>query len=141
MKASQEFTMFIDKHGQRASYKEGDDMKDLKRVVIKKGQEVPPAYVKELIEGNLDLLDVVYVNKVPQLPKEWDKVIKKKPVPRTLKIKKREYSQESLTVIYNKKSFAALRIIGDRFGVKDRSSRKLITEILKAQEEKQRAGL
>lgn len=138
MKAIQDFILYIDDNGQRTSYKEGESKK-VKKLIIRKGVEIPKDYIKEIVEKNLEYVDVQYINKVPQLPK--DLAPPPKPVVKDFKIKKREHSMESLTKLYDEKGFSALRDIGDKFNVKGRSKHGLITDILNAQEEKQRKGL
>ncbi len=78
-----------------------------------------------------------YKDMKPILPKEYERVVE---MPKKMKIERRKYSQESLTILYGKEGFSALKKIGEEFGVTDRSSRKLIVEILRAQEERQRKG-
>ena len=139
MKALDNLVIVLDKNGHRVPYKHGDSKAGLKFIEVKKGTEIPKAYLKDIAERNIELLaGIEYKDKVPQnLPEGVGiPVVSKK-----LKIKKRQYTQESLTKIKNEKGFSALKEIGAKFGVTDRSSRRLITEILNAQEEKQRAGL
>ena len=139
MKALDNLVIVIDKDGHRVPYKHGDSKVGLKFIEVKKGTEIPKAYLKEIAERNIELLaGIVYKDKVPQnLPEGVGIPAKSK----KLKIKKRKYTQESLTKIKNEEGFSALKVIGAKFGVTDRSSNRLIKEILKAQEEKQRAGL
>ncbi|KKM84041.1 hypothetical protein LCGC14_1303160, partial [marine sediment metagenome] len=42
-----------------------------------------------------------------------------------MKIKKRKYSQNPLTKVYNDDGFSALKKIGEEFGTTDRSYRRL----------------
>ncbi|MAF50790.1 MAG: hypothetical protein CMH64_01735 [Nanoarchaeota archaeon] len=139
MKASEDFVIVVDKDGLRVPYKSGDPKTGLKFTQVKKGSQIPEAYLKEIAEKNIDLIaDIVYEDKVPiNLPKGVGLPV----VSKKMKIKKRKYSQESLTKIKNEEGFSALKKIGEEFGVTDRSSKRLIVEILRAQEEKQRAGL
>lgn len=139
MKASEDFVIVLDKEGRRVPYKSGALKEGLKFIEVKKGTEIPKSHIKTIAEKNINLVaGIEYLDKVPQnLPEGVGiPVVSKK-----LKIKKRQYSQESLTKIKNEEGFSALKEIGAKFGVTDRSSKRLITEILKAQEEKQRAGL
>jgi len=137
MKAIQDFEIIVDSGGVRVPYKEGDSFAGLTKIKVKKGQEVPKEFLKAVIEFNLDYLDVVYEDKKPILPKGWEKSVPV--VSKKMKIHKRKYSQESLTKIKNEQGFAALKKIGLEFGVTDRSSARLTTEILAVQEERQRS--
>ena len=137
LKATEDFVIVLSKTGMRIPYKEGDDKTDLKFIKVEKGKDVPKEHIQNIVDRNLELLDLEYKDKKPILPKEYERVI---PVAKEMKIKKRKYTQESLTVLYGKEGFSALKKIGEEFGVTDRSSRKLIVEILRAQEERQRKG-
>lgn len=141
MKAGEDLVIIREKDGTIVPYKEGDPKKHLTFKVIKKGTEIPAEFLKRIVERNIEKIgDVRYVDKFPvNLPKELGLV--PTPTPKTMKIKKRKYSQESLNVIYNEQGFPALKKIGQEFGVTDRSSRRLIVEILREQEERQRDGI
>ncbi len=138
MKAIEDFVIAVNKKGFRVSYRVGVEYKDLTFIKVKKGGEIPEKFIKEIIARNLELVDVKYVFRVPQLPKEYMPEIV---TPKVMKIKKRKYTQESLTKIRNEGGFPALKKIGEEFDVTDRSSKRIITEILIAQEERQRKGL
>ena len=121
-------------------YKDGSSKKDLEFITIKKGKEIPDKYLERLARLNLELIaDVVYKDKVPiNLPKGlW----KPELTGTKMVIKRRKYSQTSLTEIYNDKGFSGLKKIGLEFGVTDRSYKRLITEILAVQEERRRKGI
>ncbi len=136
MKALQDFVIITNEGGTRITYKEGAPKKGLIFTQIKKGKEVPRRFLKDLVEKNLNLLDIIYVEKRPtNIPKDLGVVLPEPP--KEMKIKKRKYSQDSLNIIFNEKGFSELKKIGQTFGVTDRSSRRLIVEILKAQEEQQ----
>lgn len=141
MKAAEDLVIIKNKDGIIVPYKEGNSKEGLTFVTIKKDKEIPKEYLKRFVERNIEKIgDVIYKDKFPvNLPKDLG--IVPKPEPKTMEIKKRKYSQESLTEVMNKEGFSALKKIGAEFGVTDRSSNKLIVEILRAQEEKQRAGL
>lgn len=141
MKAGEDIVIVMHKKDKnQVPYKEGDSKDDLEFHTIKMGSQIPDKYLKRLAERNLELIgDVVYKDKYPiNLPKG---ILTPPEVPTEMKIKKRKYTQDSLTQIYNEGKFSALKKIGQEFGVTDRSSRRLIVEILRAQEEKQRTGL
>ena len=141
MKAASDLVIIINEQEKViVSYKDGDSTKGLKFVKIKKGEEIPDKYLKRFIDRNLEqIADVKYIDKVPvNLPKGL--YIPPK-VSKEMKIKKRKYSLESLTKIYNKDGFSALKEVGKEFGVTDRSYRRLMNEILTVQEERQRKGL
>ena len=138
MKATKDFTIIL-REGIRVPYKEGDDKTNLKFIKIKKNQEIPNEHIRNIIERNLELVDVEYKDKKPILPKEFSP--EPKPI-KKMKIEKRKYSQESLTKLYNEEGMSALKEVGKEFDplVTDRSYRRLIAEILRAQEERQRKG-
>ena len=142
MKAGEDLIIIIDESGTLVPYKEGDSKDGLTFKTIKKGTEIPGEFLKRFIERNLEKIgDVIYKDKVPiNLPKDLG--LTTPPVSKKMKIKRRKYSQESLTEIYNKDGFSALRKIGQEFDppVIDRSYRRIIVEILRAQEERQRLG-
>lgn len=142
-KAGEDLVIIMNKEGAIVPYKEGDPKTELTFTKIKKGETIPKEFLKRFVERNIEKIgDVEYKDKLPiNLPKDLG--IISKPVPKEMKIKKRKYSQESLTDIYEKDGFSALRKIGLEFDppVKDNSSRRIIVEILRAQEERQRAGL
>ena len=143
MKAGEDLVIIRNKDGTTIPYKEGDSKEDLTFTTIKKGKEIPREFLKRFVEHNIEKIgDVIYKDKFPiNLTKEMG--IVPAPVAKVKKIKKRKYSQDSLYEIYNdkEKGFSALKKIGEEFGVTDRSSRRLIVEILRAQEERQRDGL
>jgi len=143
MKAGEELVIIRNKDGTIVPYKSGHSTKDLTFTKIKKGTEIPREFLKRIVERNIEKIgDVIYKDKVPiNLPKDLG--LTPTPIPKKMKIKRRKYSQESLTEIFNKDGFSALRKIGQEFDppVIDRSYRRIIVEILRAQEERQRAGL
>ena len=143
MKAGEDLTIRLDKKsGAIVPYKSRTPTDGLKFIVIKKGEDIPTKLLKRYIDRNLEKIgDVKYVDKRPiNLPKD---LYAPPVVSTTMKIKRRKYTQDSLNEIYNEKGFSALKEIGREFDpiVKDNSSRRIIVEILKAQEERQRAGL
>ena len=141
MKAAEEIIIVRNKiHKNIVPYKDGDSKVGLEFTVIKKGSEIPKEHLIRLISSNMELIgDVEYVDKVPiNLPAD---LYNRPEVSKEMKIKKRKYTQNSLTKIYNDKGFSALKEIGAEFGVTDRSRKRLITEILAIQEERQRKGL
>ncbi len=140
MKASGDFVIVIDKDRHPVPYKDGDSKRGLKFIPVKKGEDIPKEFLKRIAQYNLHLVDgVIFKDKAPtNLPLELGLTppeFLKKPKKAKAKI---EYTKESLNQIYENKGFSALRKIGNTFGVKDRSSKRLIKEILKAQ--KQRNG-
>ena len=141
MKAGEDLVIIRNKNGVIVPYKSGDSTEGLTFKTIKKETEIPKEFLKRFVERNIEKIsDVIYVDKYPiNIPKELGIFIP--PVSKTMKIKKRKYSQDSLNVIYDEKGFSALKKIGEEFEVTDRSSKRLIIEILRTQEERQRAGL
>ena len=141
MKAAEDIVMACHKKDKViVPYKDGSSKKDLEFIEIKKGKDITDKYLGRFVNHNLELIaGVIYKDKVPtNLPKGlWKPELTGK----KLVIKRRKYSQESLTTVYNNKGFSALKKIGQEFGVTDRSSRRLIVEILKVQEERQRDGI
>ena len=140
MIAGEELVIIQNKEGATVPYKDGDSKENLVFTVIKKGNEIPDEHLKRYIDHNIEKIgDVKYKDKKPiNLPKGFGLP---EPVPREMKIKKRKYSQTSLNAIYGKDGFSALKKIGEEFGTTDRSARRLIVEILRIQEERQRAGI
>ena len=139
MKATEDFAIIVNKERIRVPYKEGDSKEGLKFIQVKKNKEIPTEFISYILAKNLELVDVEYKDKRPILPKGLE--INPPEEPKKMKIKRRKYTQDSLNTIYDEQGFSALKNIGKEFGVTDRSSRKLVVEILRAQEEKQRAGL
>lgn len=140
MKATKDFVIVLNKDGHRTPYKEGDDKAGLKFVEVKKGGEIPTEFIKHYINHNIEMVEVEYKDNKPFIPPG---LFDSPKVSTEMKIKKRKYSQDSLNEIYNKEGFSALRKIGKEFDppVVDNSSRRIIVEILKRQEENQREGL
>ena len=138
MKAAEDIVIIKNEEGIIVPYKSGASTKELTFKTIKKGKEIPSDVLVRMVARNIEkVADIVYKDKIPtNLPKE----LYSKPTPEKMIIKKRKYTQESLTEIYNTGKFSALKKVGDEFGVTDRSSSRLIVEILRAQEERQRAG-
>ncbi len=141
MKAGEDLVIIKNKDGTIVPYKSGDSTKDLTFKTIKKDTEIPNEFLKRYVDRNIEKIsDVKYVDKFPiNLPKGFEKT--PEPASKVMKIKKRKYSQDSLNTVYDEKGFSALKKIGEEFNVTDRSSKRLIIEILRAQEERQRAGL
>ncbi len=139
MNATEDFTIAVNKDGFRVPYRVGVTYKNLTFIHVRKGNEIPTKFLKNIIEHNIELVDVKYKFRKPiNLPNGMD--ISQPEISKTMKINRRKYSQESLTKLYNEKGFSALKEIGKEFGVTDRSYRRLINEILTAQETKQRTG-
>lgn len=139
MKASEDLVIVRNKEGMTIPYKEGESKVDLTFKIIKKDTEIPKDFLKRFVDRNIEKIsDVEYIDKFPvNLPKGFE--LTPAPVSKVMKIKKRKYSQDSLNTIYDEKGFSALKKIGQEFDVTDRSSKRLIIEILRAQEERQRA--
>ena len=141
MKAAEDLVIVLDtKQKVIVPYRDGDSKKDLEFIKIAKGKEIPDKYLERFVRCNIEKIEgVVFKEGVPtNLPKGlW----KPELFPTKFKIKRRKYSQESLTVLYNEKGFSALKTIGSEFNVTDRSYKRLITEILAVQDERQRKGL
>ncbi|MHA1827946.1 MAG: hypothetical protein ACTSX6_04780 [Candidatus Heimdallarchaeaceae archaeon] len=137
MKAKQDFVIHVTKDtGDPISYKEGEPMTNIKKIVVKKGDEVPEDILQNIYLFNRDFLEIQYKDGVPVLPKELQD--KKSPP----LIPKRKYSMESLHKVYEKKGLQGLKEIGAKFDppITDRSHKRLISEILTAQEKIQREG-
>lgn len=129
MKARQDFEIVINSAGKRISYREGEDPKPNKIIKIKVGDLVPEAYIHDLLMYNPELLEVEFENGRHKLSEQQ----KKKYGFADVKIKpevKKLYTQEGLLKLRKGKGFKALKKIGKLFGVTDRSTTKLIKEIL-----------
>jgi len=142
MIAAEDLVIITNKDGVTVPYKEGDSRTDLEFMTIKRGKEIPKQFLKRFVERNMEKIgDVIYKDMFPMnLPKDLYTVPK---TSKEMKIKKRKYTQDSLNIVFDKDGFSALKKIGQEFDppVTDRSKNRLIMEILRAQEERQRAGL
>ena len=138
MKAKQHFVIYLDKDGNMTSYYSGED-KQVTKKEFKVNDEVPDVLVADLIKTNPDFLQVEYGAGQFVLTEDERKrfnMVSGK-IERPALVEPR-YSQENLTKILNEQGMKGLKEIGDKFGVKDRSSKNLIMEILRAQEEHRR---
>jgi len=141
MKAAEDIVIvFHEKDKVVVPYKDGDSKKGLKFIKVKKGEAIPDEHLERIANTNLEkIAGIIYEDKFPtNLPKG---IYKPELTGTVLKIKKRKYTQESLTKVYNEKGFSELKKIGAEFGVTDRSKRRIITEILAVQEERHRKGI
>ena len=126
MKASQEFEVFVDEDGVMLPHKDGDELKGLKRVAVKKGGEIPDFILQDIVNKNPQFLDVPFVDKRPVLPKGlFGKEAVSVP-------KETKYTESEL----DKLSVSELKKIAEKFGKTGKSRTVLISEILKAQENK-----
>ena len=130
VKARQDFTLYLDKSGNPLSYKEGEPLGEARKVSVKRGKEVPSEVLKLVFNNIPDYLDLKYKNNDIVISKELEIELKK--VPKVSK-KQEKYTKESLLEVLAKKGFKALKLIGKKFNVTDRSSKRLIKEILNAQ--------
>ncbi len=130
IKARQDFVMYLDKSGNPLPYKEGDPLGEARKVSVKKGNEVPSEILNIVFYNIPDYLDLEYKNNNIIVSKELKLKLEKKP---KVSKKQEKYTEESLLEILDKKGFKALKLIGKKFNVTDRSSKRLIREILKAQ--------
>ena len=130
VKARQNFVMYLDKSGNPLPYKEGDPLGEARKVSVKKGNEVPSEILNIVFYNIPDYLDLEYKNNNIIVSKELKLKLEKKP---KVSKKQEKYTEESLLEILDKKGFKALKLIGKKFNVTDRSSKRLIREILKAQ--------
>ncbi len=139
MKAKQDFVIHVDKDGNLVS--DGTEIK------VEKGEDVDkkltPGQVLTLLVHLPDFLDVQksagIIKLNPEEEKKYDFHPKPEVVPehdKVMKITKRKYSYESLLELYEKEGIKSLKEIGAKFTppVTDRSGKKLINEILAAQE-------
>lgn len=132
MKAKQDFVVHISTDtGSPVSYKEGEPIKGIKKLEIKKGKEVPGEIERYIFLFNKDFLDLEYKDGVPQNVPEDFKQLTPPPI-----IPKRKYTEEGLNKVYEKSGLEGLKKIGAKFDppITDRSYKRLITEILIAQE-------
>ena len=130
IKARQDFVMYLDKSGNPLPYKEGDPLGEARKVSVEKGNEVPSEILNIVFYNIPDYLDLEYQNNNIIVSKELKLKLEKKP---KVSKKQEKYTEESLLEILDKKGFKALKLIGKKFNVTDRSSKRLIREILKAQ--------
>ena len=139
MKATQDFMIIVNKDRIRVPYKEGDSKTGLEFIPVKQGKEIPTEFISYIVMRNIELVDVEYKDMKPILPKNLQPPAPEEP--KEMKIKRRKYTQDSLNAIYDEQGFSALKKVGEEFDVTDRKASRLIIEILRAQEERQRAGL
>jgi len=139
MKAAKDFDVVLNKEGTtRVSYRMGYPKDNIKIIKIKKGETIPKEFVKGLIERNIENVELEWKEHRPIIPPGLGVEL---PEPsKKMRIPKRKYTLESLTIISNEKGLSALKKIGAEFGVTDRSKNKLISEILREQEKRQREG-
>ena len=146
MKARQDFELYIDKSTNNiTSYCSGDSKSHLKELKFKIGDDIPNDYIKDLLMHLPDYVEIEYKDGNMILPETGKKIvgpkIEKPERPKAKpRIPRREYSMESLTIVFNSKGLAGLKEIAKNFKdekgntLTDRSSRRLIAEILKAQD-------
>ena len=137
VKARQDFELYLDKSGNPRSYKEGEPLGETIKVSVKKGEDVPSEVLNLVFNNIPDYLDLKYKNNDIVISKELKLELEKKhKIPKKLKLepkKQEKYTKESVLEILDKKGFKALKLIGKKFNVTDRSSKRLIQEILDAQ--------
>ncbi len=150
MKARQDFELYIDKVTNNiTSYKAGDSKKNVRELKFKIGDEIPNDHIKDLLLFLPDYVEVEYKNgnyrSLPNmiLPEKVKTIIGPKiEKPKRPKVEsriKKRYTMEELTQILNKKGLNGLKEVAKQFQdekgnpLTDRSSRRLIAEILKAQ--------
>ena len=147
MKAKQHFVIHVTSSGERItteSNNEGNNQaKDCKVIIFKPGDVIPDKYVKQLLLTNLHYLDVEFVHGRIQLDEKekakYDYAVPEVTTPKTMQIKKRAYSQESLTILYNEEGRKAILEVAKGFKIPTgrRHSVSLINEILVKQESEQ----
>ena len=142
MKAKQNFVLYLDSNRNPVSYYSGESMDGKIVVKLQKGDEIPDDLVSTLLKRLPDYVDVEYKAGQFVLTDEEKKrfgmasgKIEVTPI-----VTPRKYSQNSLTVIYNKEGVKELkRIAEEEFNMKDvKASKSLITAILLKQEESRR---
>ena len=138
MKAKQNFVVYLDNQGNMTSYYSGEQ-KEVTKLSFKIEEEVPDNLAADLLKTNPDFLQVEYEGGQFKLTdEELVKFnLKSGKIERPAIVEPR-YSQENLTKIFNEKGMKGLKEIGNNFGVTDSSSKNLIMEILRAQEEYRR---
>ena len=137
MKAKVDFVFHLKEDtGQPAVYTEGESKDGIKELKVKKGEEVPEEIQEYLFLYLKDYLELEYKDGIAVVP---DNLKGKEPKPI---ISKRKYSEESLHKVYEKDGMDGLKKIGKKFDppITDRSYKKLINEILTAQERERRLG-
>ncbi len=128
VKARQDFVLYLDKSGNPLPHKEGEPLGEARKVLVKRGKEVPSEVLKLVFNNIPDYLDLKYKNNNILTTPEIEKALEEKPS----KVPKK-YTKESLLEVLAKKGFKVLKLIGKKFNVTDRSSKRLIQEILNAQ--------
>ena len=133
VKARQDFVLYLDKSGNPLPHKEGEPLGEARKVLVKRGKEVPSEVLKLVFNNIPDYLDLKYKNNNILTTPEIEKALEEKPSKVPKKSEPKKYTKESLLEVLAKKGFKALKLIGKKFNVTDRSSKRLIREILKAQ--------
>lgn len=129
MKARDDFTLLVDKDGNRVFQPYTEIPKGLKQLKFKKGDEVPKEYIGDLLTLNQEYLDIQYKDGVPILP---DGIVATKKKPRS----EYQFTRDELTEKLNVMGFTKFRDWSKKkFGLTDVSGSKLITEIIKKQED------
>lgn len=131
MKAKQDFVIYVDSGNVPVPYKSGEDKKGIKAITVKKGKDIPKEIEEYILHTNRDFID-----RSSEIPKE----LKDKTPPPI--VRERKYSEEYLYKVYEKKGLTGLKEIGEKFNpsITDRSHRRLINEILAAQNRIRRTG-
>jgi len=114
--------------------------------VFEKGSKCPESEVARLLRYNREYLELEYKSGIPQITKAQEEkygVSFKPEPPKEMKIPKREFSQESLTVkladvgAKKFKEWAEKKFGEDKID-RRKSAKSIITEILRMQEEERR---
>lgn len=118
---------------------------EFKGKIYKAGTDCPEAEVVRLLLHNREYLNIKMENGLPVLSKEEEKKydVSFKPTVTPMKIEPRLYSQESLTIKLNKLKSKEFKLWAEKqFGEnkidRRKSSKAIITQILKIQEAKRR---
>ena len=127
MKARQDFTIYVDKVGTPTSHYSGDSLKDKKKIVVKKGDEVPKdlhSYFLQLHSDWIDLSSVTEDERTKAI-----QVSKEKPV----KKKKKKLTKKEVNYLTKKEQTAYLKELGYTGKIPKRES-SVISLIMKLQE-------
>ena len=126
MKAAQDFVIYEGKEGHLVPYYSGDSLDGIKKISIKKGEEIPSKHLKDLVNHIPDYVELEYVNNDIVIPKELRKKPKKA---KDEKKEKKGYTKEEL----DNMRFSKLKSMAKEMGHTGRSKSGLIKHILENQ--------
>lgn len=120
MKAAQDFELYENNEGNLVPYYSGDSLTGIKKISVKKGEDIPSKHLKDLVNHLPDYVELKYKNNDMIIPEE----LRKKPKKEEKKLK--GYTKEEL----NDMNFSKLKEIAEKLGQTGRSKTGLIKDIL-----------